>query len=156
MISVRGLSFNYNTRQIFDDVDFMVPDGAKVALVGPNGAGKSTLFEILSGQQDYDAGKIEITGSLGLVPQEVSYDPELENAPSAQTYVDPHHHKRDDELLELFIGMELENISLEQRPSTMSGGQKTKLALIRNLIAEPDTLILDEPTNFLDVSGLNG
>lgn len=124
-----------------------------MALVGPNGAGKSTLLDIISGQQDYDTGTVETIGSLGIVPQEVSYDQHLESAVSIRQYLDPQGAKRDDELLRLMAGMELEKLQLDAMPSDLSGGQKTKLAFIRNIIAEPDILLLDEPTNFLDVSG---
>ncbi len=153
MISVKHLSFNYNTRQILNDTGFMIPDGAKVALVGPNGAGKSTLLGILSGEHDPDIGTIDIIGSIGIVPQEVSFDPHLESATSIRDYIDPNSKKRDDELLRLMAGMELERLDLDALPADLSGGQKTKLAFIRNLVAEPDILLLDEPTNFLDVSG---
>jgi ATPase subunit of ABC transporter with duplicated ATPase domains len=153
MITVKHLSFGYATRQILDDISFTINDNAKVALVGPNGAGKSTLFEILSGVQEYDTGTIDITGTIGVVPQEVSYDPDLEAAASIKTYLDPGHTKRDDELERMLAGMELSKLSLGAIPSDLSGGQKTKLAFIRNLIAEPDILLLDEPTNFLDIPG---
>lgn len=131
----------------------MIPNGAKVAIVGPNGAGKSTLLSIISGEQDSDGGTIERIGSIGLVPQEVSYDEFLENAADIREYLDPQSIKRDDELLKLMDSMELERLKLSDKPSELSGGQKTKLAFIRNIIAEPDILLLDEPTNFLDVSG---
>jgi ATP-binding cassette subfamily F protein 3 len=153
VITVKHLSFGYNTHQVLEDANFVIPDKAKVALVGPNGAGKSTLFNIISGLEEYDTGSVELIGSLGVVPQEVSYDPDLEQATSIRAYLDPLTTKRDDELQRMMAGMELSRLSLEAIPSDLSGGQKTKLAFIRNLVAEPDILLLDEPTNFLDIPG---
>ena len=153
MITVKNLSFGYATHKVLEDSSFVIPAGSKVALVGPNGAGKTTLLKIISGLEESDAGQIQTLGSIGSVPQEVKHDPTLESASTIRDYVDPQSQKRDDELLRLLDGMELSKLTLDQAPQNLSGGQKTKLAFIRNIIAQPDILILDEPTNFLDVPG---
>jgi ATP-binding cassette subfamily F protein 3 len=153
MITVKNLHFRYPTHPVLEGVHFIIPHGAKAGLVGPNGAGKTTLFGLLAGEEQPDAGSIEIHGSIGVVPQEVTYDPLLEQAPTARQYIDPSGSKRDDELYTLLNGLELAELNLDISPKSLSGGQKTKLALIRQLIAQPDNLLLDEPTNFLDVSG---
>ncbi len=153
MITVKDMSFGYATHKVLEDSSFVIPAGSKVALVGPNGAGKTTLLKIISGLEEADGGQIQTLGTIGSVPQEVKHDPTLESAPSIRNYIDPESQKRDDELLRLLEGMELKSLSLDSSPLSLSGGQKTKLAFIRNIIAQPDILILDEPTNFLDVPG---
>ena len=153
MISVKNVSFGYATHKVLEDSSFVIPTGSKVALVGPNGAGKTTLLKILSGIEEADEGQVQVLGSLGSVPQEVGYDPVLEQARTIRNYINPDAKKRDDELVRLLVGMELGSLELDAAPQKLSGGQKTKLAFIRNIIAEPDILILDEPTNFLDVPG---
>lgn len=153
MINVKNLSFGYPTHKVLEDSSFTIPSGQKVALVGPNGAGKTTLLKILSGLEEPDAGTLQVIGQIGSVPQEVKHDPLLESANSIRDYIDPDRKKRDDQLNRLLTGMELGKLSLNQSPKQLSGGQKTKLAFIRNIILEPDVLILDEPTNFLDIPG---
>lgn len=153
MLTVHNLSFAHNAHQIFDDVSFTVLDGQKVGLIGPNGAGKSTLLKILCNQEIPQAGKIEITGTIGIVPQEVKHDPVMEAAKTIKEYLNPDHTKLDYELHKMINGVELGDLDMESAPNVLSGGQKTRLALARALLAQPDILLLDEPTNFLDTAG---
>lgn len=128
-------------------------DNSKVGLIGPNGAGKSTLLKILCKEEIPNSGKIEVTGSIGIVPQEVKHDPVMEACSTIREYLNPDHSKQDYELHKMISGVELSEIDLEGSPTSLSGGQKTRLALARALLAEPDILLLDEPTNFLDIAG---
>lgn len=153
MLSVHNLSFSHNAHQIFDDISFSIVDGQKVGLIGPNGAGKSTLLKILCKQEIPQAGKIEIIGTIGIVPQEVKHDPVMEAASTIREYLNPDHLKQDYELYKMITGVELSELDMEASPKSLSGGQKTRLALARALLAEPDILLLDEPTNFLDTEG---
>lgn len=153
MIKVSNLSFSYTGTSVFDGVNFTVGQKTKVGLVGPNGAGKSTLFRLLTGRQEPSWGDVEVKGTLGYVPQEVKQDALLKSATSVREYADPDSLYLDYELLEFFSSLELENITLEDIPSLMSGGQKTKLALARALLLKPEVLLLDEPTNFMDIAG---
>lgn len=123
-----------------------------VGLVGPNGAGKSTLFKLLLGEEHPTDGTLQIIGKVGHVPQEIKNDPELENAVDVQTYIDPEIKKEQYELMIMLHSLEV-NVELEEKPNKLSGGQRTKLALLKAIIAEPDILLLDEPTNFLDAEG---
>ncbi len=153
MLSVQNLSFSYNSRLIFNNVTFSIQDGQKVGLIGPNGAGKSTLFKILCQQEIPHKGKVEVIGSMGIVPQEVKHDPIMESSETLRDYLDPEYTKHDYELFKMMSGVELGDLDLESSPMGLSGGQKTRLALARALLLEPDILLLDEPTNFLDPEG---
>lgn len=153
MISVQNLTFLHNTNLIFNKGSFSVAPNQKIGLVGPNGAGKTTLLNLLAKKEIANEGKIDVTGSIALVPQEVKFDPDLEKSRSIREYLDPENKKLDYELDQMLGGLELERIELVAKPLNLSGGQKTKLALARALLMEPDILLLDEPTNFLDVAG---
>lgn len=153
MIQARNLSYSYGTKNIFEEVTFTVPSGYKVGLVGPNGAGKSTLFGLIMQKDQPDSGQIEVTGTIGYVPQEVKNDITLETTNTIKEYLDPTYLKTEYELESMLKGLELENLDLNRSPKDLSGGQKTRLALARALIAEPDILLLDEPTNFMDTAG---
>jgi ATPase subunit of ABC transporter with duplicated ATPase domains len=153
MISVKQLSYSYGYDPVFDAVSFMIGDAQKVGIVGPNGAGKSTLLKILAGLHELQSGKLEIVGKIGYVPQEIKRDPVLDTAATVKAFVDPDDKKDDHELLEMLRELEMGDTNLAQTPQTLSGGQKTKLALLRALLQEPDILFLDEPTNFLDTAG---
>lgn len=153
MLSVRNLSFSHNSHVIFDNVSFSITDGQKVGLIGPNGAGKSTLLKILCKQEKNYIGKVEVAGSIGVVPQEVKHDPVMEASSTIRDYLDPESFRQDYELHKMMRGVALEEFSLETPPNNLSGGQKTRLALSKALLEEPDLLLLDEPTNFLDIKG---
>jgi ATPase subunit of ABC transporter with duplicated ATPase domains len=153
MILARGLNYAYGSEPIFVGADFTVDNNAKVGLVGQNGSGKSTLFKLITKEEMPDDGKLIVEGNVVLVPQEVKRDEKMETAASIRQYLDPHNQKQDYELMRLLAGLELASFTLEQRPQNLSGGQRTKLAIARALVIQPDILLMDEPTNFLDIEG---
>ncbi len=153
MVTVSNVQFSYIGEPMYIGVNFRIGKGQKVGLVGPNGAGKSTLFKLLLGEEAPSGGDIAIAGSIGHVPQEVSHDIHLEEAKTVREYIDPHNNREDVEILDMLSGFEMPYVDIYQKPQQMSGGQKTKFALARALLSEPDVLILDEPTNFMDTAG---
>lgn len=150
---MRDLSYAYGREPIFSGTGFYLGKNQKAGLVGANGAGKSTLFKLITGEEMPDEGKIEVGGQVLLVPQEVKRDPEMENSTTIRKYLDPRNQKEDYELLRIISKLELAQFNLDSRPINLSGGQKTKLAIARALVQEPEVLLLDEPTNFLDTEG---
>lgn len=152
MLQVIDLTFGFGDRPLYSGVNFRVSKGQKVGLVGPNGSGKSTLLSIIRGEEKGFTGKVKLEGTIGLVPQEIKHDPKMENARSVREYIDPDDNYQDFEINKMFKGLEL-SVTLDHDPKTLSGGQKTKLTLARALFENPDILMLDEPTNFMDVSG---
>jgi len=153
MIYVKDLSYSYGREPIFSGTGFFLAKNQKAGLVGANGSGKSTLFKLITGEELPDEGKIEVGGKILLVPQEVKRDAEMEKAQTIRQYLDPKNQKEDYELLRIMSKLELAQFSLDGLPTNLSGGQKTKLAITRALVQEPEVLLLDEPTNFLDTAG---
>lgn len=151
MIKVEDLSFGYSERLLFDGVSFAIGKGQKIGLVGPNGAGKSTLLNILRGEEKFELGKVEISGKMELVPQEIKHDPRMEESATVREYLDV--ETVEFVVKKMLAGLEMPDLDLETSPDVLSGGQKTKLALARALLSQPEILLLDEPTNFLDVEG---
>lgn len=152
MLQVIDLEFGFGSEPLFKGVNFSVSKGKKVGLVGPNGSGKSTLLSLIRGEEEGYTGRIKTVGKIALVPQELKHDPEMEKAKSVRGYVDPDNSLEDFEIKKMFNGLELDT-ELDSDPKKLSGGQKTKLALARALILNPDILLLDEPTNFMDAKG---
>ncbi len=152
MIQVSNLTFSYGESPLYEDVNFIVGKNQKIGLVGQNGSGKTTLLKIISGVETYSQGKILVTGKIGYVPQEVKHDSFLQSATTVKDYIDPDNLHPEFVIDKLFSGLEID-VELTAPPQNLSGGQKTKLALARALLASPDILILDEPTNFMDLAG---
>src|SRR3990167_5532410 len=152
MIQISNLSFSYGDEPLYEKVNFIIGDDQKVGLVGPNGSGKTTLLNIIAGYQSQTEGKVYVKGFIGLVPQEIKYDPEMEKAKNTRNYTDPDNLHKDHEIRKIFSGLEI-NLDLDDNPQKLSGGEKTKLALARAFLQHADILLLDEPTNFMDTVG---
>lgn len=152
MIIAKNITYGYARHTVYEESSFSVMKGEIVGLVGPNGAGKSTLFKLLMGEDQVSSGSIEVTGKIGYVPQEIKHDAVLESAVDIQSYLDPEIKREAYELMIMLHSLEV-NVELDTKPKVLSGGQRTKLALLRAIIAEPEVLLLDEPTNFLDAEG---
>lgn len=162
-ISVRGLKKSYGGRQVLDGVTFSVPSGSVVGLLGPNGSGKSTTVRILLGLAAADAGEAKIGGSVyrdlprpghvvGMVGESLGLHPRhtarqhLRILAAAEA-VPP---DRVDELLTV-MGLEA---AADRRISTYSLGMRQRVGMAAALLARPDVLVLDEPSNGLDPEGI--
>jgi sodium transport system ATP-binding protein len=165
VIEVEGLTKSFGNVQALNGVSFRAQDGRITALLGPNGAGKSTTLRILYATLKPDAGQARVDGQvvsadnvavragLGVLPHSSGLYPSLtarENILyfgqlSGLNRLEARH--RTNELIGL---LELEDIA-DRRAKGFSQGQKLKTALARALVHAPRNLILDEPTNGLDV-----
>ncbi len=164
MISVKGLTKDYEKTRALDGIDFQVSEGAFFALLGPNGAGKSTTIEIISTLKGKSAGDVAINGSvlgkdddairkaIGVVFQYSTLDEDLtayENLMLRGLFYtdDKAAIQKRIETLQEFLGFES---YVNRRIKTLSGGQKRKIDIARALLHEPRILLLDEPTTGLD------
>ncbi len=132
-------------------------DGARIGLIGPNGAGKSTLLAVLAGQLDPDEGEVAVRkrARAAYVPQESRYEPGqtvrsvLEAALSAAHASDT---EREGRMRELAGRAGFADLAVEA--SSLSGGWRKRLAILEAMASEPDVVLLDEPTNHMDVEGI--
>jgi ATPase subunit of ABC transporter with duplicated ATPase domains len=156
-------------RPLFSNLDLSF--GAdRTGLVGRNGVGKTTLLKLVAGTVTPQSGKISVTGTLGVLRQIVQVKPDetvadlfganeglalLRRAEGGEAGVD--ELAVADWTLETRMAAALGRLGLEARPETplaaLSGGQRTRAGLAALLFAEPDLILLDEPTNDLDRAG---
>jgi ATPase subunit of ABC transporter with duplicated ATPase domains len=148
MLILKHISKSFGGQSVFTDVSFVVHRGDVVGLVGVNGAGKSTLLRIIAGEEEPDSGDVVLDGErVGYLSQEVLVEP----ATTLAEFLDWDLGARTQMLLGQ-VG--LADISPETLVEQLSGGQKTRLGLVRTLLARPTCLLLDEPTNHLDADSL--
>ena len=141
----------------------------RIGLVGRNGSGKSTLLNLIAGGLDLRSGTIHRAGRIGVLAQSFDEHQSAAEALNVVTALDllariergegaPADFDAADWTLvgriqEALAQVGLSGLGLERRIATLSGGERTRLALARLLIEAPDLLLLDEPTNNLDVEG---
>ncbi|HUF72810.1 MAG TPA: ATP-binding cassette domain-containing protein [Gammaproteobacteria bacterium] len=165
MIEVSALTKFFGEIRALDGVSFAAERGRITGLLGPNGAGKSTCLRILSTVMNADGGRATIDGidvaadplavrrRFGVLPHGAGLYPQLTAVENIRYYGDLHGIGR--ETLNARIAALVERLDLSaianRRAKGFSQGERTKVALARALVNEPDYLLLDEPTSGLDV-----
>ncbi len=160
VLDVEGVTKHFGDDTVLDGVEWHVGPGDRVGLVGPNGSGKTTLLQIVAGRMAPDQGSVTLgqTVLVGL------YEQEARSAPSGTSVLDtvrdiaPHIPLASGETLSAARLCERFGFEggLQQRPvDRLSGGERRRLALLHTLVRAPNLLILDEPTNDLDLDTLS-
>jgi sulfate-transporting ATPase len=158
VIEFNAVTKSFGDRVLIDNLSFSVPAGAIVGIIGPNGAGKSTLFKLIAGKEKADAGEVVVGPTVKMAFVDQNRD-ELANEKTVWEDVSG--------------GLDILNVGKFQMPSraycgrfnfnggdqqkrvgTLSGGERGRLHLAKTLIAGGNVLMLDEPSNDLDVETL--
>ncbi len=158
VIEFKGVSKGYGERLLIDDLSFTIPPGAIVGIIGPNGAGKSTLFRMLTGREQPDAGEIVTGPTVKLVSVEQS----REALPNDKTVWEAISGGADiltvgkfETPSRAYIGrFNFKGADQQKLVGNLSGGERGRLHLAKTLIAGGNVLLLDEPSNDLDVETL--
>ena len=158
VIEFVNVSKSFGDRMLIDNLSFKVPAGAIVGIIGPNGAGKSTLFKLVAGKEKADGGEVKVGSTVKMA------------------FVDQHRDELANQKTvweDISGGLDILNVGKFQMPSrayagrfnfsggdqqkrvgTLSGGERGRLHLAKTLIAGGNVLMLDEPSNDLDVETL--
>ena len=158
VIEFNGVSKAFKDRLLIDNLSFSIPAGAIVGIIGPNGAGKSTLFKMITGLEQPDSGEVNIGSTVNLAYVDQSRD----SLDSTKTVFD-----------EISGGSDILTVGRYETPSrayigrfnfkggdqqklvgNLSGGERGRLHLAKTLISGGNVLLLDEPSNDLDVETL--
>ena len=158
VIELQGVSKAYGEKLLFEDLTFRLPAGAIVGVVGPNGAGKTTLFRMLTGQERPDAGSVTVGETVQLVSVEQTreaLDPEQsvwENISGGLDHIEVGRERLNSRAYVGAFGFK--GKSQQQKVGTMSGGERNRVYLAKTLQLGGNVLLLDEPSNDLDVATL--
>jgi ATP-binding cassette ChvD family protein len=158
VVEAKGLSKAYGDKLLFDNLNFNLPQGGIVGIIGPNGAGKTTLFRLITGQEQADAGELRIGPSVQLA------------------YVDQSRQSLNDKKTvwqEISNGLDIIKVGNYETPSRayvgrfnfrgsqqqqmigeLSGGERNRVHLAKVLKEGGNVILLDEPTNDLDIETL--
>jgi sulfate-transporting ATPase len=158
VVEFKNVSKGFGDRLLIDDLSLIVPPGAIVGIIGPNGAGKSTLFKMITGQSTPDSGEVAVGASVKLA----FVDQSRENLSSDKTVFDELCGGQDTVTVGRFVMPSRAYISRfnfkgadqQKVVGTLSGGERGRLHLAKTLMTGGNLLLLDEPSNDLDVETL--
>jgi ATP-binding cassette, subfamily F, member 3 len=179
MLNISGITVRLGGRTILDRATAALPTGSRVGLIGRNGAGKTTLMKVIAGFGEHDDGSIDMAKNarIGYIAQEapsgkitpfdtvLAADIERAALLAEEESTDDHHRIGDihDRLIaidahtaparaaRILVGLGFDQDMQHQPLDTYSGGWKMRVALAALLFSEPDILLLDEPSNHLDL-----
>jgi len=151
-IGLEGVHMAYGSNTVYAGLDLQIERGERTVLVGPNGAGKSTLLKILAGVIEFQKGerKLGHNAKIGYYSQHraASLDPEnsvldevLKSAPTL----------REDEARGILGSFMFRKEEIYKKTEVLSGGEKSRLSLVKFLVDPPNILLMDEPTTHLDI-----
>ena len=155
MIVVDNLSKSYGKQGLFDSVSFKVNRKERVGVVGRNGHGKTTLFRMITGEDEPDEGTITKPRKyrIGYVEQRMRFTGATVLAEAARA-LPPDAPNEIWRVEKVLAGLGFDAADLEKRPSELSGGYQVRLNLTKVLVGDFQMLLLDEPSNYLDITSI--
>ena len=170
-VELENICKAYGERKLIDDFSYIFLKGDRVGFIGPNGCGKSTLMKIIAGIIPQDSGQVIIgqTVKMGYYAQEIASEKNEDENEIDLSYMDPNQRvidyvKATAEYIQTVDGVISASVLLERflfppekqySPiGKLSGGEKKRLNLLRVLATSPNFILLDEPTNNLDIATL--
>ena len=152
LLQLYNASKQYGSKILFDDAGFSINQGEHVGVIGPNGAGKSTLFKIIVGIEHLDNGEVTKANGLriGYLEQESDWTVDV----NSEDYLKDNCIKPIWELKQIGLGLGLQESHFAGKLTQLSGGYRMRMKLLYLIGLEPDIMLLDEPTNFLDLESI--
>lgn len=152
LLQLQRGSKHFGMKILFDQAGFAINDGEHIGVIGPNGAGKTTLFKILVGQETLDDG--EMTKMQGLRIGYLEQESEWRLDQTCEEYLSKNCVKPLWELKRLSRDLGLTEEQMAMPLSALSGGFRMRMKLLYLIGQEPNLMLLDEPTNFLDLESV--
>ncbi len=155
LLGAEALHLEYPTKVVFDGVSLGVDEGDRIGIVGRNGDGKSSLMAMLAGRREPDSGRVTMRGGVrvGVLDQADVLDDD-DTVGHAVVGDAPEHEWAGNPLVRDVIAGLVADLDWNGSLSSLSGGQRRRVALAQLLAGDWDVLALDEPTNHLDVEAI--
>lgn len=158
VIEFKGVTKAYGDRLLIENLDLSIPAGSIVGVIGPNGAGKTTMLRLITGQEQPDKGTIEIGQSVKITyldQSRATLDPEKnvwEEISDGDEILDLGGHKRNSRAY--VSAFNFQGADQQKKVGVLSGGERNRVHLAKMLRSQGNVILLDEPTNDLDVNTL--
>ncbi|CAJ0587164.1 unnamed protein product, partial [Mesorhabditis spiculigera] len=155
ILGLKDVTFGYGKDQLFKELDFGIDMSSRIAIVGPNGVGKSTLLKLLTGRIEPNEGELIKNRQLKIGWFDQHSNEALNNEQSAVEYLVTKFNIDYQESRKQLGTVGLASHAHTVKIGDLSGGQKSRVALAELSLGCPDVLILDEPTNNLDIESID-
>ncbi|WP_417555468.1 ABC-F family ATP-binding cassette domain-containing protein [Microbacterium sp.] len=155
LLGAEGLHLEFPTRVVFEAVTLGIEEGDRIGIVGRNGDGKSSLLAMLAGRREPDSGRVTVRGgtTIGVLDQADTLDDALTVAQAVVGDTPEYIWAGDAKVRDVIAGL-VADLDWNASVTSLSGGQRRRVALAALLTGDWDVLALDEPTNHLDVEAI--
>lgn len=151
VLAVRDVEMSFPDKVLFKDLNLDIYRGEKVALIGPNGAGKSTLFKIIMNELEPMQGEVKFGTNVNTAYfHQEQKTLNLDNTAIDEIW-DANPHLTQTEVRNMLGAFLFENEDVFKRISSLSGGERARVAILKLILSQSNFLLLDEPTNHLDI-----
>ena len=149
-VIINNLNKNFESKNIFENANLQIHYGEKIALIGKNGTGKSTLLKIIMNEDCEYTGEIKIGQSvnIGYIPQEINFEDDNQ---TILNFFEQFDNRNETEIRTSLAKYMFRGNDVFKKVSSLSGGEKVRLILAKLLKQNINFLILDEPTNHIDI-----
>ncbi len=156
VVELEKIKQAYGEKVIYDGLDMVLERGEKIVLVGPNGAGKSTLLKIIAGHLEIQGGerKVGYATKMGYFSQH-RVDSLNEDNTVLDEVLAANKTLAEDEVRAVLGSFLFRRADVEKRVRVLSGGEKSRLNLVKFLVDPPNLLLMDEPTTHLDINSID-
>lgn len=150
VVIINNLNKNFESKNIFENANLQIHYGEKIALIGKNGTGKSTLLKIIMNEDCEYTGEIKIGQSvnIGYIPQEIKFEDDNQ---TILNFFEQFDNRNETEIRTSLAKYMFRGNDVLKKVSSLSGGEKVRLILAKLLKQNINFLILDEPTNHIDI-----
>lgn len=150
VVIINNLNKNFESKNIFENANLQIHYGEKIALIGKNGTGKSTLLKIIMNEDCEYTGEIKIGQSvnIGYIPQEIKFDDDNQ---TILNFFEQFDNRNETEIRTSLAKYMFRGNDVFKKVGSLSGGEKVRLILAKLLKQNINFLILDEPTNHIDI-----
>lgn len=155
LLSIIDGMVTFGNKPLFENMNLNIHDNEKICLIGKNGAGKTTLMNLLTGKRELDAGRIVTLPDIkiGYLEQDFEFDKNQTVFDFIFSVLPKDKQNEENKYMVDMMAYPLE-LDLNSKLGEISGGQLRRAGLARALVEEPQILILDEPTNHVDLQGI--
>lgn len=151
VLEVKGLSKGFDGRMLFNDVDFEIKRGERIALIGNNGTGKTTILKIINGIIEGDSGTIRIGAKVSIGYYDQEHNVLDFNKTIFEEIADAYPELTNTRIRNVLAAFMFTGDDVFKKIDVLSGGERGRVSLAKLMLSNSNFLILDEPTNHLDI-----